>query len=81
VREATRASAATCLDSTTATSGGHASRDGARLQRHRTVRPAGRCVVPGRELVIAISNGSFPPAPSPEGQQLMVETEILPRLP
>jgi hypothetical protein len=41
----------------------------------------GRCVVPGRELVIAMSNGSFPPAPSPEGQQLMVETEILPRLP
>ena len=38
-------------------------------------------VVPGRELVVAISNGSFPPAPSPEGQLLMVETDILPRLP
>jgi hypothetical protein len=31
--------------------------------------------------VVAISNGSFPPAPSPEGQLLMVETDILPRLP
>jgi CubicO group peptidase (beta-lactamase class C family) len=38
-------------------------------------------VVPSRELVVAISNGSFPPSPSPEGQLLMVETEILPRLP
>ena len=38
-------------------------------------------VVPGRELVVAISNGSFPPPPSPEGQLLMVETDILPRLP
>jgi CubicO group peptidase (beta-lactamase class C family) len=38
-------------------------------------------VIPGRELVVAISNGSFPPAPSPEGQLLMVETDILPRLP
>ena len=38
-------------------------------------------VVPSRELVVAISNGSFPPAPSPEGQLLMVETDILPRLP
>ena len=38
-------------------------------------------VVPARELVVAISNGSFPPAPSPEGQLLMIETEILPRLP
>jgi CubicO group peptidase (beta-lactamase class C family) len=38
-------------------------------------------VVPSRELVVAISNGSFPPAPAPEGQLVMVETEILPRLP
>ena len=38
-------------------------------------------VIPGRELVVAVSNGSFPPAPSPEGQLLMVETDILPRLP
>jgi CubicO group peptidase (beta-lactamase class C family) len=38
-------------------------------------------VVPSRELVVAISNGAFPPSPSPEGQLLMVETEILPRLP
>ena len=37
-------------------------------------------VVPARELVVAISNGSFPPAPSPEGLLLMVETDILPRL-
>ena len=34
-------------------------------------------VVPSRELVVAISNGSSPPSPSPEGQLLMVETEIL----
>ena len=38
-------------------------------------------VVPARELVVAISNGSFPPASSPEGLLLMVQTDILPRLP
>jgi CubicO group peptidase (beta-lactamase class C family) len=37
--------------------------------------------VPSRELVVVISNGSFPPSPSPEGQLLIVETDILPRLP
>jgi hypothetical protein len=31
--------------------------------------------------MVVISNGSFPPSPSPEGQLLIVETDILPRLP